>query len=461
MNGPLASEFDRSNRILAEKLRLLYRGNFAVPANFVIACVVAFILQESFPRSVLVGWLAVTALVAGLRILLYRHFLRTTAKIKCTECWAIRFSIGAFASGLLWGSICFGLPIWGTDNQYVLMTVVAAGICAGALTTIVTYLPAFFAYAVPFCLSLAMIEIVQPNPAIAANGILLILFLIVIGFAARNLSRSATESIELHVDNEVLNGSLKQALSERDTARTEKWSTLSQLSHELRTPMNAILGFSEAMHQEYFGPLGNARYKDYAAHVHTSGKHILTLIDEILELSRGEAGTLTLVESEVDLAAVIRGCLDVMRPMAQTGDLGLKIDIAAGLPLLRADETKVRQMLINLTHNAIKFTPRHGQITIAAVRRRDDGVDLVVRDTGIGMMAEDIPLAMLPFGRLASPLKHENEGLGIGLPLCKRLAELHGAEFAIESEPGEGTACTISFPAWRCIARPESAAAAA
>jgi two-component system, cell cycle sensor histidine kinase PleC len=460
MNESCASEAERTNLILAEKLRLLYRGNFAVPANLVIACVVAYILSDTFPRTVLAAWLAVTAIVVVLRILLYRRFLKAVAQAPCSVCWARRFCIGALASGLLWGALSLGLPVWGTANDYVVMTLVIAGISAGALTTIVTYLPAFFCYVGSMILPLAAGLLQNPNAKIAATGWLMILFLFVIGFAAKNLSGSAIETIARHIDNEALNASLKQAQKERDAARTDKWSTLAQLSHELRTPLNAILGFSEAMHQEYFGPLGNARYKDYASHVHASGRHVLTLIDEILQLSQGESGALTLAESAVDLAAAIGNCLDVMGPVAQTGDVKLKADIAPGLPLLRADETKIRQMLINLTHNAIKFTPRHGEITIAAAGRKDGGIDLAVRDTGIGMMAEDIPLAMLPFGRIASPLKHENEGMGIGLPLCKRLAELHGAEFRIESEPGEGTTCTVSFPAERCCALHQAPAAA-
>jgi two-component system, cell cycle sensor histidine kinase PleC len=460
MSESCASEAERTNRILAEKLRLLYRGNFAVPANFVIACVVAYTLKDSFPQPVLAAWLALTAIVVAARIVLYRRFLKAVAQGPCSVCWGRAFCIGALASGSLWGAMCLGLPVWGTASDYVVMTLVITGISAGALTTIVAYLPAYFCYVVTMVLPLSAALLQHQNSGISTTGWLLLLFLAVIGFAAKNLSRSAVVSIALHVDNEALNGSLKQALTERDAARTEKWSSLAQLSHELRTPLNAILGFSEAMHREYFGPLGNARYKDYALHVHSSGKHVLALIDEILQLSQGESGKLTLSEGDVDTAAAIAGCLELMRPMAQESNLKLKAEIAANLPLLRADEAKLRQVLLSLTNNAIKFTPS-GEITVAASLRPDGGIDLAVRDTGIGMMAEDIPLAMLPFGRIASPLKHENEGMGVGLPLCKRLAELHGAEFHIESEPGEGTACTISFPASRSIGADRPAAVAA
>ena len=461
MTNSFPSAEERSDRILAEKLRLLYRGNFAVPANLAIACVVAFLLRDSFPQTLLIAWLAATAVVAGLRLLLHRGFLRASESDRCNACWALRFCFGSFASGLLWGGLCLGLPAWGNANQFVLLTLVASGITAGALTTIVAYLPAYLAYAGSFILPLAVALLMHPDHNIAVTGWLMLLYMLVIGFAARNLSQAVSRTIEIRVDNEVLRDSLKQALIERDDARTEKWSTLAQLSHELRTPLNAILGFSEAMREQFFGPLGNDRYRDYAAHVHSSGQHLLTLAVEILQLSQGEAGKLELNESTVDLAAVVGRCLDDMTPAAQKEELTLKGIVPPLLPLIRADDAKIRQMLFYLVDNAIKFTPSRGKVSIEASPAADGGVDLVVRDTGIGMKAEDIPFALQPFGRIACPSKHATEGMGLGLPICKRLAELHGAQLAISSEPGKGTACKISFPASRCIAAAGESAVAA
>jgi signal transduction histidine kinase len=339
--------------------------------------------------------------------------------------------------------------------------IVAAGMSAGALATYAPYLPAYLAYAASFILPLAIVSLMQADNYIVANGGLMLLYLPGITFAAANLSRSIGRTIELQVDNKILQASLKQAQIERDEARTEKWSTLAQLSHELRTPLNAILGFSEAMRGQIFGSLGDDRYKDYAAYVHSSGQHLMTLVAEILQLSQGEAGKLELNESAVDLAAVARECLADMSAAASEEGLTLKSAIPLLFPLIRADEVKVRRMLFYLVHNAIKFTPSHGEVSIEASLAADGGIDLVVRDTGIGMKAEDIPLALQPFGRIATPLKHGTEGMGLGLPICKRLAELHGAQLAISSEPGKGTACKISFPASRCIGSPGMQAAEA
>ncbi|HEY0282944.1 MAG TPA: HAMP domain-containing sensor histidine kinase [Rhizomicrobium sp.] len=458
MTKSFPSAEDRSDRILVEKLRLLYRGSFAVPFNLAIACVVAFLLWDSFPRPVLVVWLVATALVAGLRLLLHRKFLQAVARGMCSVCWAARFCIGAFASGLIWGVLALGLPVWGGPNEYVLLTLIGAGMSAGALTAIVAYLPAYLVYATSFVLPLVAALLLHPDQHIAATGWLMLLYLLVIGFAARNLSRSVNRTIELQVDNEVLHNSLVQVRIERDDAQTEKWSTLAQLSHELRTPLNAILGFSEAMREEIFGPLGDKRYKDYVAHVHNSGSHLLTLILEILQLSQGEAGKMVLNEGTVDLAAAVAKCVEDLMPAARKAELTLKSFVPPDLPLIRADDAKTRQMLSYLADNAIKFTPPHGAVLIEAAQAADGGIDLIVRDTGIGMKAEDIPLALQPFGRIATPLKQATGGMGLGLSICMRMAELHGAELTLNSEPGKGTECRISFPASRRIGPPAAQA---
>ena len=276
--------------------------------------------------------------------------------------WAYVFCAGSLASGVLWGGLCLGLPIWGLSGDYVLLTLVGAGMTAGALTTIVAYLPAFLAYSGAFVIPLTIVSVASSDRAVAADGWLMIPYVVLVCFAARNLSRAVDRTIELQVDNEALNFSLTHARVERDAARIEKWSTLGQLSHELRTPLNAIIGFSEAMHEELFGPLGNARYKEYADHVHSSGQHLLTLTSEFLLLSQGESGTLKLNESTADISALVRHVVGVNSAMADKAGLKLDASISSALPTARVDETKVIQIVINLVSNAIKFTPPGGTI---------------------------------------------------------------------------------------------------
>jgi two-component system, cell cycle sensor histidine kinase PleC len=455
------SDKQRTERILIEKLRLLYRGNFAVPANLVIASLVAYALSNSFPRPLLLLWLTAMAAVVLGRMLLYQRFLKAVATRSCSQCWANAFCAGAFLSGALWGIICIGLHDWGTSAQYIMLTLVVSGVTAGALTTIVTYLPAFIAYAVPMIVPLAITLLLHRETDIAVVGWLMFLYIGVLAVASHNLSKSAVRSIELAIDNEALNQSLSLAQNERDAARGEKWSTLAQLSHELRTPLNAILGFSEAMLKQYFGPLGSTRYLEYSEHIQASGRHLLTLIDEILQMARSENGKLTLDETNIDPGEAVRACIAVLAPLAQKRQQKLGAEIAPGLPLIRADKAKLQQMLLALAGNAIKYTPLQGAILITAQRAAEDAIRFEVLDTGIGMQAEDIPRALQPFERLANPLKHEAEGIGLGLPICQRLADLHGARLDIESTPGRGTVCSLVFPPGRSIERREAEQAAA
>jgi len=435
----------RSDRILVEKLRLLYRGNFAVPANFAIACLVAYLLRDTFPEAVLIGWLTATAAAVLGRMLLYRRFLQAVADGMCSKCWARMFCIGALASGLLWGAICIGLIFWGLDDQYVMLTLAISGICAAALTTIVTYLPAYYAYAVPLASAQAMVLLLHPNPRIAATGWLMLLFLAIVCFAARNLSKSAIRSIELKIDNQILNESLKAALSERDKARGEKWSTLAQLSHELRTPLNAIIGFSELTHSQAFGPIGNVRYSEYAELIQRAGRHLLSLINDILDMSKIEAGKFDLQHQSLDIREVIRECLDLMAERARDRAVALVEDMQNAQLWVDADHRALKQILLNLLSNAIKFTPRDGTVTVGA-RYAQDRLVLWVQDTGVGIPPDQLSRLGNPFVQIRSSAGASHEGTGLGLALVRALVELHRGTLKIESTPGRGTTVSVIMP---------------
>ncbi len=449
-----ASAAERADRILYAKLRILYQGVFAVPTNLVVATAAVILLRHSYPLMLLGVWYGATAAVAGLRLALHQRFRKAIEGGERGKRWSVYFCGGALASGLLWGLLCLGLPIYGTPGDYVLLTLIAAGMTAGALTTLAPYLPAYLCYACAFALPMAGASILYPDPQIATNGWLALVYTVMICAAAAKLNGDVSRTIELQVDNAALNLSLNRARIERDIARTDKWSMISQLSHEMRTPLNAILGFSETMMAQLFGPLGHGQYVEYAGHVHSSGKHLLNLITELLRLSQGETRTLTLTESEFDVAGAVSACLKDLMSAANRAGVTLTKSVSPDLPLLRADAAKFRQILLNLARNAIKFTPAAGRVDVDVWPNDEGGIDLVVRDNGIGMSSQEIALAVEPFGRIASPLHHKTDGMGLGLPICKRLAELHAAVLRIESEPGKGTACTVSFPPSRAIAGP-------
>ena len=244
---------------------------------------------------------------------------------------------------------------------------------------------------------------------------------------------------------------LSEAVAAAQIAEQSRSEFLAQLSHELRTPLNAIIGFSEAIKEGYLGPLSTEKSQEYASDVHAASTHLLEIINDVLDLSRIDAGGLELHEEEIDVNELVEGSVRLVEGRASNNLLELTIDVAPGLPKLRADPRLAKQTLLNLLTNAVKFTPQGGSVTIAAVRRPDGGIEITVSDTGIGIRAEDIQRALEPFAQVGDDAQRRAEGTGLGLPLARSIMELHGGTLDLHSEPGRGTAATVVFPPHRSV----------
>ena len=250
---------------------------------------------------------------------------------------------------------------------------------------------------------------------------------------------------------------LRDAKNAAEAGNRAKSEFVANMSHELRTPLNAILGFSEIIKDRLFGPDATERYFDYTGDIHASAKHLLAIIDDILDLSKIEAGRNLLEESVVSVTEITQAARLLLRDRFEKAGLTLLVEVPEPAPQLCVDPRKFKQALLNLLTNALKFTPRGGMVTLAASFDAEGRFGFLVRDTGIGIAADNIDLVLSPFGQVASVLSRDHQGTGLGLPLARSLIELHGGQLSLTSELGVGTAMTLWLPAARVVPSPASA----
>jgi two-component system, cell cycle sensor histidine kinase PleC len=279
-------------------------------------------------------------------------------------------------------------------------------------------------------------------------------FLVVV----HRLHEAASRNISFQAEKDSLIAELEQAKLNSDEARRRAESAnlaksrfLATMSHELRTPLNAILGFSEVMKGELFGPHGVSAYKEYSSDIHASGQHLLMLINEILDLSRVEAGRYELKEEPVSLPEVVEECRRLLSMRAKSRNLVITEALDSGLPRIWADERAVRQVTLNLLTNAIKFTPQGGSIVVKVGWTSSGGQYVSIRDTGPGIPSDEIPIVLSSFGRGSLAHKNAEEGTGLGLPIVKGLVEMHGGHFRLTSEIRQGTEAVVIFPPERVM----------
>ncbi|HEY1796329.1 MAG TPA: response regulator [Stellaceae bacterium] len=260
---------------------------------------------------------------------------------------------------------------------------------------------------------------------------------LVLGYRIRYMLRAANAFTDLLVEKE-----------RAEAADRAKSAFLANMSHELKTPLNAIIGFSGIMRDEMFGPIGE-QYADYAKFISDSGAHLLTIINDILELAKSEVQGLKLTEDDADVAQIVSFSTGIVTEMALKADIACSTMVEPGLPCFHGDGKKLQQVLINLLSNAIKFTPAGGRVDLTAGRDASRGLVFRVADTGIGIAPDKMAVAMMPFGQIDSTLSRKYDGAGLGLPLTKRLVDLHGGTLQIDSAVGRGTTVTVRFPPGR------------
>ncbi len=373
--------------------------------------------------------------------------------------WRTKFVISELIHGVVWA----GVPamLIGVQDPNARTFVITMLLLSAAFNTMVTAtIPvAVYAAILPTTLTIfafiGYAGVADTSVALLAMVAAAQIFFYVL---AKRFHHLASEGLFFRAEKSELIAELEQAKANSDEARRRaeeanlaKSRFLATMSHELRTPLNAILGFSEVLKGELFGAHANPVYRDYSNDIHSSGQHLLMLINEILDLSRVEAGRYELKEESVSLVGVAQDCKHLLTIRAQKRDIKLNEVVEPSLPRIWADERAVRQVVLNLLTNAIKFTPQGGQVTVKVGWTSAGGQYIAIKDNGPGIPENEIAIVLSSFGRGMLAQKNAEEGSGLGLPIVKGLVEMHGGQFLLKSKVREGTEAIVVFPAQRVM----------
>ena len=430
-------------------------------ASLVILLLVATIgfLSSIWTGAVAAGaWTASVLVIHAVMITKCRQFLELPMDETRMHAWRLRFIILDLFYGLAWMFILTH-PIGvdessGTFMLFVMLLVVAVSSMLASSLPMAVYaatFPVTAAIALDFLLEGTLRSYILAIMAVTAQGYFAVL--------AYRLYSTTLATLQARAEKDALIGELEQAKSVSDEARgraeaanISKSRFLAQMSHELRTPLNAILGFSEVMKSEVFGEHAIPAYKEYSGDIHNSGVHLLGLINEILDLSRIEAGRYELNEESISLSGIVEDCHHLLKIRAANRGITIHEMFEAGLPRLWADERAVRQICLNLLSNAIKFTPQDGEVWLKVGWTASGGQYMSVKDTGSGIAEEEIPIVLASFGQGSNSIKSAEQGAGLGLPIAKCLVDLHGGSFVLKSKLRIGTEVVVTFPPERVVA---------
>ncbi len=397
-------------------------------------------------------------LVMVLGVLLYQYrvcsrFLKASNPAIELTIWIKRLIISEIAFVAAWALLPTMVGIPESDVMRVFLLV--AVLMIGAVSTVLSHTLPTAVYGAALPLGTVIVQLVmdsEPSERWMIAGLCLTALLLFVGLANRLYSstldnlQARAEKDELFTEVEQANLRLREATRQAEEASAAKSRFLATMSHELRTPLNAILGFSEVMKDELFGPVGSEQYKSYVQDIHRSGEHLLQLINEVLDLSRIEAGKHELVEEAIDLVGVVQACCRMLELRATGRGVVVKTAYTEGMPRLWADERALRQITLNLLSNAIKFTPQGAEITVKVGWTASGGQYLSIKDNGTGIPEDELETVLSTFGRGSQAIKNADQGSGLGLPIVKSLVELHGGAFRLSSKIREGTEGIAMFP---------------
>ncbi|MDH5489546.1 MAG: ATP-binding protein [Rhodospirillaceae bacterium] len=423
-----------------------------IAANFLVTTIVAVFLWAETADGSIFYWLAASLISSIAGYLNTQTFPPKTAPATEYKRWAMRHLFGAGINGLLWAYIVINFITPETHLQPFII-VVLMGVAVGSAATMASYLPTFTTYVLAFLVPLTIKLILNGGNDNYIMAVLTTVFTVFIISIAKSINGTLCNSFKEKFTSDFLaktlqesRGALELSRASAEQANIAKSEFLSSMSHELRTPLNAIIGFSDTMKEKVFGPLGNPKYDVYVNDIHTSGQHLLNLINDILDVSAIEAGKISLNEEYADIADIIKSVDIMISQRAANGGVNVTTEIAGGIGQVLLDVRRAKQVLLNIVSNAVKFTPSGGHVSLKCGLDDAGNLKIVVSDNGVGMDEEGIKTALSRFGQIDSPYQNKREGTGLGLPITKELIELHGGSMRVQSALGIGTTVTITIP---------------
>jgi len=425
---------------------------FHAVANIGNGILLASVFWGRLSHAAIVVWLGLFAVFSALSLYRWWRKRRWPVPARVSRAALQRSTLSALMAGILWSAaVIYAFPRDDMSLELVILFLVG-GLGSGAVGSMPSQPVACVAFMGPPLISVLSLLATQGGQTAHVFTLMGSLFVFVLMAALTSGFSSFATIVRTKIDSRTLETRLlEMELAASTEANAAKSQFLANMSHELRTPLNAVIGFSEIIRDQSLGPQAVANYREYANDIHVAGENLLRIINDVLDISKIEAGKLELQESETDIRAIAQSGVKLMTQAAFERGVALRGDLPDDLPMVMADELRLKQALLNLLSNAVKFSHRDGTVTVGAGLRPDGSMAVWVADTGIGMSESEIRTALQPFRQVANSLSRAHDGIGVGLSLVDGIVGLHGGRLELTSTPARGTTVTVVLPPERVV----------